>query len=189
MGSETKDLNSKKIDNAPTDGLLGTVDSLAYRVHEIKRHLHSNERWYGVATVPNGEIHVADRIGVGINAFQIDAGNNNWGSWLQVLGSSDTPADTGNVYFDGHRIQIEAAEKTETYFVQFSAGATAAAGLAALTYTEFVYRPETVQGKPAPIVIQTRRTAVGIKLWARCLCPGQNTATLDFYFAIHEYEG
>jgi hypothetical protein len=159
-----------------------------YGIYETERHLHSNERWYGAAVTPSGETHVADRIGVGVVAFQIDAGNNNWGSWLQVLGSSDTPADAGGLYFDGHRIQISAAERTAVYFIQFSAAETAAAGLTALTYTEFVYKPASVQGKPAPIVIQTRRAAAGTKLWARCMCPLQNTATLDFFFGVHEYE-
>lgn len=159
-----------------------------YGIKEIERHLHSNERWFGAAITPSGETHVADRIGVGVVAFQIDAGNNTWGNWLQVLGSSDTPADAGKLYFDGHKIEIVAAERTETYFIQFSAGATAAAGLIALTYTEFIFRPQAVAGKPAPITIQTRRASSGTKLWARCMCPSQNTATLDFYIGIHEYE-
>jgi hypothetical protein len=159
-----------------------------YRIFETERHLHSNERWYGAAAVPVGETHIADRIGAGINPFQIDAGNSVWGSWVQVLGSNDTPADSGSLYFDGHRINIVAAERTATYFVQFSAAETAVAGVAAGTYTEFVFKPQSVQGRPAPIIIQTRRAATGTKLWSRCLCLGQNTGTLDFYFGVHEYE-
>jgi hypothetical protein len=33
----------EKIDNKATLGSLGTSNSLAYRVHEIERHLHSYE--------------------------------------------------------------------------------------------------------------------------------------------------
>ena len=159
-----------------------------YGIFEIERHLHNVESWYETAATPSGETHVADRIGNGGGAFQIDAGNDDWGTWLQILGSSDTPARTGNVYFDVHRVQIEAAERTATYFIQFTKGDSGAAGYTAGDYTEFVYRPATVQGKPAPIDIITRRCGIGSKVWARCMCPGQNTATLDFYIGIHGYE-
>jgi len=37
--------------------------------------------------------------------------------------------------------------------------------------------------------VQTGRAPAGSKLWARCMCPGQNTGTLDFYLGIHEYVG
>ena len=38
----------QKIDNQATLGLLGTNNSLAYRVHEIEKHFHSPERWLGI---------------------------------------------------------------------------------------------------------------------------------------------
>jgi len=52
-----------KIDSAASKGLDGIVDSIAYRIHETERHMHSYERWFGAAAVPNGEIHIADRVG------------------------------------------------------------------------------------------------------------------------------
>ena len=125
----------EKIDQLACNGLLGASSSLAYRIHEIERHLHSNERWFGAAVVPVGTTHVADRLGVGVVSFQIDAGNNDWGAWIQVLGSNDTPAEAGNVYMDAHRLLVTNTERNATYFVQFSAGVTGAAGLAALTPT------------------------------------------------------
>lgn len=179
---------SNKIDNEATLGLLGTQNSLSYRVHEIEKHLHSGARWFESAAVPSGETHVADRIGSGDGAFQIDAGNLTWGPWTQILGSADTPVDSGNVYFDPHQIIVEDTERAATYFVQFSRGDSGAAGLAAGTYTEFIYGA-TVQKDTGIIIAQTGRAPVNAKLWARCMCPGQNTGTLDFYFGIHEYPG
>jgi hypothetical protein len=180
---------TEKIDSATTDGLTGTSNSLAYRVNEIGRHLHGYERWFGAAASPDTEVHVADRIGVGISAFQIDAGNNIWGDWVQVLGSSDTPAIAGGVKFDLHRLDIVAAERTATYFIQIADGADGATALTNNTYTEFIFTPQSVAGRPAPISIMQARQNAGTKVWARCLCPGQNTATLDFYIGLHEYEG
>jgi len=179
-----------KIDAAASDGLTGTVDSTSYRIHEIERHFHSYERWFGAATAPNGEIHVADRIGTTTTAFQTDAGNLTWGNWLQVLGSSDTPIEVGNTYFDLHRMQVVAVESANaTHFIQIAYGATGAAALEAGTYTELAFRPQSVQGAETIINIHTRRVAAEIKTWIRHLAVGQNTSTMDFFIGLHEYEG
>ena len=179
----------QKIDSVTTLGLNGTNNSLAYRVHEIERHLHSYERWFETAAVANGEIHVADAAGTGLGVFQIDAGNTVWGAWLQVLGSSDTPAITGSVKFDPHKILVTAAERNVVYVVQIGFGASGAAALGAGAYTEVVFIPAGGVVDSGPVAVQSRRITVGTKTWARCICPGQNTATLNFMFGIHEYEG
>ena len=49
-----------KIDAEAVNGLMGTVDSLSYKVHEIEKHLHNWERWLGLAAVPVGETHRFD---------------------------------------------------------------------------------------------------------------------------------
>jgi hypothetical protein len=176
------------IDGAAVDGLGGTHDSLAYRVAEIENHIHSDMRWFAVATAPDGELHVADRVGDGSAAFQIDAGNNTWGSWVQILGSDDTPAVVGMAYFDFSKVIVEDTERANAYFIQFSRGTSGAAGLSANMYTEFVIASSPTVDHSI-VILQSRRAAAGTKVWARCMCPGQDTATVDFYFGIHEYEG
>lgn len=155
---------------------------------EMETHIHSYGRWMEKAAVPNGEIHVADRIGSGGGAFQIDAGNDDWGTWVQILGSNDTPIQTGKVKFDLHRIIIEASERNETYFIQIGFGDSGAAALIADDITETVLEPLSNQVDSAPIIIQDKRSDSGIKVWVRCMCPGQNTATVDFYIGFHEYD-
>jgi hypothetical protein len=176
------------IDNATTAGLRGTSNSLAYRVAVIERHAHSGGRWFGKAATPSGEDHVADRIGSNNGAFQIDAGNDTWGAWVQIMGATDTPADTGKLYFDPHEIVVSAAERTGLYYIQIGRGASGAAALTAGTYTEFAL-DETDRAGGSIVTVQTGRAPAGSKLWARCMCPGQNTATLDFVIGVHEYEG
>jgi hypothetical protein len=178
-----------KIDGATTDGLTGTNNSLAYRVHEIERHFHSYERWVEQAAVPVGETHVADVIGTGNGAFRCDAGNDDWGVWMHILGSSDTPIIAGSAKFDPHRITVEATERDATYFIQFAFGTSGAAALAAGAYTETVIASAGNKAEPGPTMVQSRRIAAGTKAWARTMCPGQNTAWIDFYLGIHEYEG
>lgn len=178
-----------KIDDAATDGLSGTNNSAAYRAAEVERHLHSFERWLETAAVPNAEVHVADSIGSGSGAFQIDAGNLTWGAWVQILGSSDIPVIAGSTNYDIHKLVVDATERNETYFIQIAYGASGAAALAAGEYTELVLEPTGNQAEAGPITVQSRRETAGNKAWVRCMCPGQNTATLDFYVGLHEYEG
>ena len=176
------------IDNATTLGLLAADDSLSHRVGRIQRRLSHCERWFGVAATPSGETHVADAIGPGVVAFTIDAGNNNWGSWVQVVGSSDTPRSTGNTHFTVHEIQCTANERNTDYFFQLAGGDSGAAGLAADYYGEKVLTFGGVNEEKF-FFIETLTCPVGTKVWARCMCPGQNTATMSFFIGTHEYEG
>ena len=181
-------MGTHKIDDLEVAGLTGVADSLAYKVHQIERHLHSGARWFETASVPDGEVHVADSIGSGAGAFQADAGNDTWGDWIQVLGSSDTPTVAGKAYFDPHQMIVEDTERANTYFLQFARGDSGAAGLAAGNYTELIYAA-SVQKEAGIIDVQTGRAPAGSKIWFRVMCPGQDTGTFDFYFGVHEYEG
>ena len=177
------------VDNATTTGLAGEHNSLGYRVAEIERHFHSYERWFGLAAVPAAETHRADPAGTGVAVFQIDAGNDDWGAWVQVLGSSDTPSITGSAYYDFHEIVFTAAERNLPYVVQIAVGASGAAALTAGTYTESMFVPSGGLLDKGPVQIQMKRAAAGTKAWARCFCNGQDTGTMNFYIGLHEYEG
>ena len=74
-GEDESNKPLRKIDNLAVLGLTGVVNSLAYRVHEIERHLHSSASWFELAAEASGETHVANRIGSGAGPFRIDAGN------------------------------------------------------------------------------------------------------------------
>ena len=73
---------TSKLDDQAVNGLSGVEDSLAYKVHEIEKHLHNNEKWFGLAGTPAAETHRADRITLLPEPFQVDVGNDTWGSWL-----------------------------------------------------------------------------------------------------------
>ena len=88
-----------------------------------------------------------------------------------------------------HEILFTSTERNFPYAVQIAFGASGAAALAAGDYTESMYSPLSNTIDSGPIEIHNKRIAATIKAWARCFCPGQNTATLDFYFGIHEYAG
>lgn len=172
-----------KLDGAATLGLAGTSNSLAYRVHEIERHLHSYEKWFGVAATPSAT-HKADRVGQGIVAFELDGGNLVFGSWVQILGSDDTTEK-----YDLHKLFITDVQETAPYFVQLAFGAVANDAVTAGTFTEFVFRVNATNSDRTEIPINCRRQAAGTLGWARCLALGTNTGTMSFYFGLHTYEG
>ena len=178
------------IDSAAVSGVAGVQNSLAYYAHGAYLERYNWERWFGLAAVPNAELHRADSVlGPTFPAvFQIDGGNLTWGAWLQVLGSTDTPYQAGMADFDLRRIAVVATERTTPYFIQFAYGATAAGALAAGDYTELVYAANAATPQ-SPIDVMCKKIAAGTKVWARCVCPAANTATFDFYLGLREYPG
>lgn len=160
-------------------------------VQEIEHHLHNNECWLEPRAVPNAEITVgieAGTVPTAVTAYQIDAGNNAWGAWTIILGSSDTPCSTfpGNKFFDCHKIGITACERTSLYYIQIGYG-TVAGGVLTGDHTTIWFNPTALTGKTEGILFTAPKKAIGTKVWARCLCPGQNTATIDFNIGIHHY--
>ncbi len=184
-------VSTDQIDSAPTDGLLGEEDSLAYRVHEIERHLHNTEKWFGMAVTPSGETHVADRMNVADDPFTLTAGNDDFGSWVQILGSSDTPVTTGAVKFDAHRILVTDTNSVNPFILQVVAGESAdiAAKIAAEEFSESPYVSATNNNDSGINDILVRRTDTGEKVWARARCIGSNGSTISLFYGIHEYEG
>jgi len=156
---------------------------------ETEHHFHGWESWFEEAGTPTAT-YKACRVGEadGSGRFRMDAGNDTWGTWLQILGSADTPTRGSAVKYDLHRLMLTAVERNaQTHFVQIGFGATGAAALAAGTYTEFVFEPATAQAEEFPLDVMCKRIDSGELAWARCMVPGQNTGTVDFYFGIHEY--
>jgi hypothetical protein len=181
-----------KIATAAAGGLGATADSLAYGIGEIERHFHGWDRWMCAAAVPNGEVHVADRIGATATstaAFTLTAGNDTWGAWVQVLGSSDTPVVAGGIKYDLHRVLVLVANQVSPYFIQFAFGATGAAALTANAFSSLVINPASATDKTEALPMMCRRQLAGTKAWARCWCVGANAKTLTVMFGLHEYEG
>lgn len=136
--------------------------------------------------------HVCDDITTGsLSPFQIDAGNDDWGTWVRIMGPEDTPNRPDKTKGDLHKIQVVAAETTEVEtFIQIGCGASGAAALAAYAYSTVPYLTAAANfDSEAPIEFMARRFTAGDTLWARCMAIGENTMTLDFYFGLHEYDG
>jgi hypothetical protein len=176
-----------KIDDKATNGLSGTANSLAHRVGRIQNWLMSGVRWFGKAASPN-ETTALSSIANNPDPIQLDAGNDDWGSWTIIIGSDDTPIRSGFAYFDPDELIIDDSENASEYFIQFARGDDGSTGYAAGTYTELVFNA-TVQKETGILNVQSGVAPAGSKVWGRCLSKGDNTGTIDFYIGIREFQG
>jgi len=170
--------------------MIGNGSKIAQEVFEIEKHLHNYEKWFGAAGVPSGEAHIADRVGLNASTFQLVSGNNAFGSWVQILGSDDTPVGSGKTKYDAHRIIVINSNSTLPFGIQIISGESSniVTKLAAEEVTEFIYVAATNNNDAGIQAVIDRRSNAQEKLWARCICIGGNGPLLNFYFGIHEYD-
>jgi hypothetical protein len=181
-----------KIDNAAVDGLLGVADSLAYKVHEIEKHFHNRERWFGKLAVQTA----TDWAENNLSPFRAISGNNDYGTEANdealIFGTADTPAIVGGVKYDAHRLFIIDASSTTIWKLQliYGSGTMAAAIAAGQFSTVMVKVDAAAAATPAlPVDIITPRLTCGVdKMWMRAWNATDN-ATIDFFAGIHEYNG
>jgi hypothetical protein len=172
-------------------GLAETFNSIAYRIAEIEAHFHNQEKWFGAAASASGETHVADVMGGTIDPFAIVSGASDFGNWVQILGSADTPVVVGNAFFDAHRFLVTTTDSTEPFILQIASGESAglAAKIAAMDYTSAMYIAATNSNDSGVEEIMSSRVPVGEKVWVRVACVGVSTKTINAYFGVHEYDG
>lgn len=186
---------------ASTASLLALARKAAKEAWETEHHFHNGDLGFGVAAAPSGETHIADRVSIGgagaeTGPFVVDAGNDDWGTWTQVLGSSDTPpAEISTAtHFDMNEMTIVATEHDSQRYlwqmvVQEDAPADHPLDGDALTEGEFYIYAAAIQGDPVlpTRIFRSYRKPVGTKIWMRLRAPGQNTSTVSFYLYGHFY--
>jgi hypothetical protein len=181
-----------KIDNATTSGLLGTHDSLAYRVEEIERHFHNRERWFGKSADQSGTNWGTDTL----TPFRAISGSGVYGEdandEAKVVGSTDTPIFLNSKYMDMHRILVVGVSVDTHYKLRIIYGTgTMSEAISALQYTEVMVKFDATnpqQSAGIPIDIRVPRVSSGTKYWVQAKNATDN-ATIDFFAGGHEYEG
>jgi hypothetical protein len=150
----------------------------------------NNEKWYGLATTPNAELHVADRMADEIQPFALLTGSKTFGNWVQILGSSDTPLVVGKVKFNINKILVTTTDSTTAFIVQIITGETAdiAAKIATENFFEFPYIAATNANDGGITEIEIPQITSGKKVWARACCLNESAKTINFYFSLKEYE-
>lgn len=182
-----------KIDLAATTGLAGISNSLAYRVHEIERHFHGRERWFGKKAVQTATDWADNVIAT---PYQAISGNNAYGTdpgdEALVLGTADTPAIAGMVKFDLHRLLFTDSNSTSPWKVMLLYGTgTMAAAEAAGQYSTFMVRIDAAASQLPEVpcdVMMPRGAAGATQVWVKAWNATDN-ATISFFVGLHEYEG
>ena len=182
-----------KIDGAATSGLTGVSNSLAYRVHELERHFHGRERWFGKLAVQTATDWADNNIATpyrcisGLNAYGVDANDE-----AKVIGTADTPVLLGWVKYDIHRILIVDSSSTSIWKLQVIYGTgTMAAAIAADQFSTIMVKVDAAAGQTPNVpceIMMPRGTCASTQVWVRGW-NATNNATLDFYVGWHEYEG
>lgn len=164
-------------------------DDTAELINIIQSHNHNRERWFGVAAAPIGETHVADEMNGVLSAFRLTSGNSDFGAWVQIMGSEDTPISPGYTMMDVHEYLVTNVSLAGVYVVEVAAGeyADLPNRIANKEYTTTVYTASTTANDAGIYSIMSSRVPTGTKVWARVACVGQNAKTFDFYFGFHEY--
>ena len=188
----------KKIDNEAVLGLSGTANSLAYKIHEIEKHCHNYERWFGKSADQSGEnpwaaslsatgMQTAFRAISGSAAFGADANDE-----AQVWGLNDTLSVGGatQTKLDIHDIFVTASSVTTMWYLRVVYGTgTLADAIAAGQYTEFPLVADASTGGSIDIIVPILMPRITIgthKIWIQ----GKNAtdnATIDFLIGAHGY--
>lgn len=165
------------------------LEAVEVFVDKIDAELHTVERFCGVADTPSFPT-TAGTFDT-MTAYQATAGNDTWGDWLHVMGSSDTPTITGKDTFDVHEVAV--SNVSTASFVRMQIGWNATTTTAIISdeaYTEVVFRPSGVGANVSaePIGVRMPDQVVGILVWVRVWIDGQNGATVDFFLGTHEFD-
>jgi hypothetical protein len=164
----------------------GKIDSILVEALEIERHIHNLERWWGKSADQSGNNWATRGT---LTPFQVTSGIGDWGAWIKVVGTDDTPIRAGMTRFDFHKFLVIDVDSLTPYIIQFAKGESGDAGVAAGTFTEFMYVASTDNPSKAgggPISMRTARGYAGIdKVW--CRIKNATADTLDFFLGVHEY--
>jgi hypothetical protein len=169
----------KKIDRAAVSGLSGTVNSLAYKIHELEKHIHNSELCYGKAA---GNELLQDSLVPFVVTAAADA--TNWGVETVVSAGGVV----AGVYYDLDELTVTAcgagAGAGDIFEVQFRYGVGASDTVLGSTY----YVVQTTTGKSGYVGLKSPRIPVASKLSAWCKCSNPDS-TLSFLLSLHTYSG
>ncbi len=178
---------TEKIDDAATDGLTGTSNSLAYRVNEIEKHMHSRGRFWG----SNGAATETNAIDANVDTpFVAVSGNDDWGVAIPICGTGDDPTDLSYAKFDAHFVLVTDTDHATPYRLRFVYGTgTSGEAIAADQWSEGMFITSTGPfSSGVPLGGQMPRVDVGTKLWCQ-VWNATSGSNVDFFWGCHGYIG
>lgn len=161
-------------------GMFNRIETLA---DCTEHHFHTKERWYGKKAGAD-ELTALDL--ESLTVFQMDSGDNTWGTAICIKGTNDIPV-AGMIEFDMRSILLVATERLGVHKIRFAWGNTYAGAITAGDFTEMVINPSATSGRSTHIETRMPELPIATKVWANVWC-AQNTGTVDFMIGFHGYE-
>lgn len=166
------------------------VDLINEIVAIIEHHFHNMEHWLGKSGNQSGNNWGADTL----TPYRAISGNGVYGAdandEAKVLGSTDTPIESGETLFDIREIAVIALSSDTVYKLRIVWGTgTMAAAITALQYSQDMIITSTDKANKfggAPFAIRMPKLAIGTKIWVQAR-NATNNATVDFFVGLHEY--
>ena len=159
-------------------------------VYEIEHHHHSKEYWYGMSADQSGNNWAAERL----TAYQAISGNNGYGLNIndeaKVLGTDDTPIQTGGQEIDVHRLLVVNVSVNTEWRLRIVWGTgTIADAISANQMSVVMVKFDSVNPQLSagvPVDIRSPHMAEKSKIWIEAWNVTDD-ATIDFYVGVHEY--
>ncbi len=108
-------IQTDKIDLVAVNGLAGTNNSLAYKVHEIEKHFHNSEQIYG-----NNVNYMGADVPI---PFVVEGGDNAWGTELVLTMGTTIESGSATKKFDFNQLYVTAVDDAdEVSIVEFLYG-------------------------------------------------------------------
>ncbi|MCK5613884.1 hypothetical protein KAR91_69115 [Candidatus Pacearchaeota archaeon] len=160
------------------------------RAYHTDHHFHSKEYWFGISANQAGNDWGAERL----VAYQAISGNNAYGSdpndEAKVLGTDDTPIQTGGQEFDLHRLLVVGVSVNTEYRLRIVWGTgTMADAIAANQMSVLMVKFDSVNPQLSagiPVEVRMPEIPTDNKVWIQAWNV-TNNATIDFYVGVHEY--
>jgi len=176
-----------KIDGAAVDGLAGTANSLAYKVHEVEKHFHNRGRFWGATGAPDETNAIAATVTV---PFVAISGANTWGTAIPICGTADNPVLATDAKFDAHLVLVTDTDHATPYRMRIIYGTgTSADAITAGQWSEVMFITATGPfSSGVPVEIMMPRVDIGSKCWAQ-VWNNTNGSNVDFFWGAHGYAG
>jgi len=187
----------EKIDDVATNGLSGVSNSLAYRVEEIEKHLHSSGRCFGATGAPG----VGPGLLTSLLPFKAvtSATASTYGSSIVVFnGTEDFDLTFTPVYTDPHKILVTDVSDSGIWKLRMANSgwngsantyATMAEAVTANKYSEFIIKVDSTKADAVALSVQTGRMRIGSTLWAQVMHDDSGAETMKFLICAHGYVG
>ncbi|HDY88893.1 MAG TPA: hypothetical protein ENH82_12375 [bacterium] len=159
-------------------------------VSDIESDEHSSTFLYSRKAVQTGTSK-ADTSAVAFYSFDLTAAaDSTYGAAVQILGTADTPRILGNTTFHIAGFMVNSVNSNSLYKVRIVWGASVAAGLAAMTFTEtwvFGDSANPQQSQPTAIHVQMAEVATGTEAWVQ-IANAAGAQTMGLTFDTHEHD-